>query len=142
MRLTLHTDYALRVMIYLAEHGERLCSIAEISSAYNISHNHLMKVAHALAKADFVVAVRGRNGGLKLARPPEEITVGAIVRKFEDGLELVDCSACVIAPGCGLRGLVGKAMAAFLAVLEDCSLAQLSHGPMTLRSLLAQDPVD
>ena len=129
MRLTLHTDYALRVMVFLTQHPDRLCSISEIARAYGISQNHLMKVAHALVKAGFVASVRGRNGGLRLARPAQEISVGALVRFTEDGFDLVDCGVCVMARGCGLRGLLGKATGAFLAVLDNCSLAELEHGP-------------
>lgn len=128
MRLTLHTDYALRVMIFLTQHPDRLCSISEIARAYGISQNHLMKVAHALVKAEFVASVRGRNGGLRLARPAQDISVGVVVRQMEDGFDLVDCSVCVVARGCGLRGLLGKATGAFLAVLDSCSLADLDHG--------------
>ena len=129
MRLTLHTDYALRVMIFLTQHPDRLCSISEMARAYGISQNHLMKVAHALVKAEFVASVRGRNGGLRLARPAQQISVGAVVRQMEDGFDLVDCSVCVVAHGCGLRGLLGKATGAFLAVLDSCTLADLDHGP-------------
>ncbi|WP_127145386.1 RrF2 family transcriptional regulator [Pelagibacterium montanilacus] len=143
MRLTLHTDYALRVMIYLAGHHDRLCSVSEISGFYKISHNHLTKVAHKLVRAGFVTSVRGRTGGLRLARPAEAIIVGAIVREMEDGFELVDCSGCKIAFGCGLRGLLGRATAAFLAVLDECSLATLAHDPTLFGDILpAQRPSD
>lgn len=135
MRLTLHTDYAVRVMIYLAENPDRLCSISEISTAYEISHNHLMKVAHALVKGGFIKSVRGRSGGLMLARPAKDITVGEIVRQTEEGFDLVDCASCVITSGCGLKGLLGKATAAFLSVLDGCSLADLNHGPVALSQL-------
>lgn len=138
MRLTLHTDYALRVMLYLTENDERLCSIGEISRAYGISHNHLMKVVHGLGKGGFVSSVRGRAGGIQLARPADEITVGSVVRHMEDGFEVVDCSTCVIASGCGLRGLLGRATAAFLAVLDDCRLTDLAHGPHLLSTLWDQ----
>lgn len=130
MRLTLHTDYALRLMIYLSENPERHCSISEVSRAYGISHNHLMKVAHGLVKAGFVTSVRGRTGGLLLARPANEIAVGAIVRQTEEGFDLVDCSTCIIAPGCGLKGLLGQATGAFLAVLDSCTLADLTNSPV------------
>ncbi|GHA33298.1 HTH-type transcriptional regulator NsrR [Devosia pacifica] len=136
MRLTLQTDYALRVAIYLAEHPDRLCSISEIARAYGISHNHLMKVAHGLGKAGFVASVRGRNGGLRLARPASEITVGAIVREMEDGFTLVDCASCIISPLCGLRGLLGQATSAFLAVLDACSLADLHNDRTNVLALL------
>lgn len=135
MRLTLHTDYALRVMIYLTEHRERLCSIGEVSRAYAISHNPLMKIVHTLVKGGFVASVRGRNGGIRLARPASEIKVGSIVRHMEDGFEMAECSGCVIAPGCGLTGLLGQAVAAFIAVLDAASLADLHHRPTLLSSL-------
>lgn len=135
MRLTLHTDYALRVLIYLNAHPQRLCSISEISRAYGVSHNHMMKVVNALAKAGFVAAVRGRGGGVRLARPATETSIGSVVREMEDGFELVDCASCVIAPGCGLTRLLGQASAAFLAVLDNCTLAELPDGPASLLAL-------
>lgn len=135
MRLTLHTDYALRVMIYLAENRGRLCSIGEVSRAYGVSHNPLMKIVHTLVKGGFIASVRGRNGGIRLARPASEITVGSIVRHMEDGFEMADCSGCVVAPVCGLTGLLGQAVAAFLAVLDAVSLADLHHRPALLSSL-------
>jgi Rrf2 family transcriptional regulator, nitric oxide-sensitive transcriptional repressor len=82
-----------------------------------------------LVKAEFVSSVRGRTGGLRLARPAQEISVGAVVRQTEDGFNLVDCGACVVSRGCGLRGLLGKATNAFLDVLDTCSLAELEHSP-------------
>jgi len=97
MRLTRYTDYAMRVLIHLAAHPERLCSIAEISSAYDISQNHLMKVVNDLAREGFVASSRGRNGGIRLGRPAGEIHVGTVVRHTEEGFDLVDCGACVIA---------------------------------------------
>lgn len=142
MRLTLHTDYALRIMILLAQHPDRLWSISEISRSYGISHNHLMKVAHALVKAELVASVRGRKGGLRLARPPEGISVGSVVRQMEDGFDLVDCSACVVGHGCGLRGLLGKATGAFLAVLDSCSLSDLSHTPSLFSFIFQESAVE
>lgn len=127
MRLTLYTDYAVRVMIYLAENNGRLCSIGEIARAYQISHNPLMKVVHALVTGGFAASVRGRNGGIRLGQPAHEITIGSIVRYMEEGFEMADCAACGIAPGCGLRGLLGRAVSAFLAVLDAASLADLEH---------------
>lgn len=130
MRLTRYTDYALRVLLYLAARPERLCSIAEMSSAYAISQNHLMKVVSDLARAGDVASVRGRGGGVRLARPAAEINVGAVVRRTEEGFDLVDCASCVIAPACGLRCALGEAVAAFLAVLDRHSLADLlARGP-------------
>lgn len=135
MRLTLHTDYALRVMIYLAEHHERLCSIGEISRAYAISHNPMMKIVHSLGKGGFLVSVRGRNGGIKLARSADNITMGAIVRFMEGPFEMADCGSCIIAPGCGFKGVLGRAVGAFLDVLDATSLTDLAHGPVPLAQL-------
>ena len=125
MKLTRYTDYALRVLMHLAARPERLSSIAEIARIYRISQNHLMKVVHDLGKAGYVSAVRGRSGGLRLGRPAEEINIGEVVRHTEDGFDLVDCGSCVIAPACGLTGVLGEALRAFMAVLDGYTLADL-----------------
>ena len=140
MRLTRYTDYSLRVLIYLGAHPERTCSIAEIAHAYDISQNHLMKVVHGLRRQDFVTSVRGRSGGVRLARSPDQINVGDLVRRTEDDFCLVDCSECVIAPGCGLIGALGQALAAFMAVLDGCTLADLVRKRTDVRELLDARP--
>jgi Rrf2 family nitric oxide-sensitive transcriptional repressor len=137
MKLTLYTDYALRALMHLAAKPERLASISEISSTYRISHNHLTKVVHDLRKAGFIDAVRGRSGGVRLAQPASEITVGAVVRHTEGGFDLVDCSSCVIAPACALTAALHRALAAFMDVLDGYSLADLVEERKSgLRSLL------
>src|SRR6476661_2740718 len=98
MRLKSYTDYALRVLMHLAAQPDRLSSIAVIARTYRISHNHLTKVVHDLRKQGFVAAVRGRSGGVRLARPASEISVGEVVRHTERTFDLVDCGSCVIAP--------------------------------------------
>lgn len=123
MKLTRYTDYAIRVLMHLAARPERLCSIGEIARTYGISQNHLMKVVHDLRKAGFLAAARGRTGGIRLARPAEEISLGQIVRHTEDGFDLVDCASCVIAPMCGATGVLREATAAFLDVLDRQTLA-------------------
>ena len=125
MRLTRYTDYAMRVLLYLGSHENRLCSIAEIAKAYAISQNHLMKVVNDLVNAGYLQSVRGRHGGIRLARSPETINVGALIRHTEDGLELVDCGSCRIAPACGLTGVLDEALLAFLEVLDRYSLADV-----------------
>ena len=135
MRLTRYTDYAMRVLIHLAAHPERLCSIAEISRTYGISQNHLMKVVNDLARAGFVASSRGRSGGIKLGRPADEINVGAVVRHTEEGFNLVDCGPCVIAPACGLNGMLNQALAAFMGVLDRYTLADLTMRKAELRGL-------
>jgi Rrf2 family nitric oxide-sensitive transcriptional repressor len=127
MRLTRYTDYAMRVLLFLGAQPDRLSSIAEISRAYDISQNHLMKVVHQLGKAGYVATTRGRSGGIRLARPAEKINVGEVVRLTEEGFELVDCGNCVIAPACGLTVALDEALAAFLAVLDRHTLADLLH---------------
>jgi Rrf2 family nitric oxide-sensitive transcriptional repressor len=137
MKLTLYTDYALRALMHLAAKPERLASISEIATTYRISHNHLTKVVHDLRKAGFIDAVRGRSGGVRLARPASEITVGAVVRHTEGGFDLVDCSSCVIAPACALTAALHRALAAFMDVLDGYSLADLVEERKSgLRSLL------
>lgn len=105
MRLTRYTDFAMRVLLYLGRQPERLASIAEIAGAYAISQNHLMKVVNDLVNAGYLESVRGRNGGIRLARAPDEINVGALVRHTEGGFDLVDCESCLIAPACGLTSV-------------------------------------
>lgn len=125
MHLTRYTDYALRVLMYLGARQDRLCSIAEIARAYGISQNHLMKVVHDLGKAGYVASARGRTGGIRLALPAADIRIGAVVRHTEDGFDLVDCPSCRIAPACGLKGVFGEALNAFMAVLDRHTLADL-----------------
>ena len=137
MKLTRYTDYALRVLLYLGARPERLCSISEMSRAYAISQNHLMKVVHDLGKAGFVASVRGRLGGMRLARPPGEIVIGSVVRHTEDGFDLVDCGGCIIAPACGLTGVLREALAAFMAVLDGYTLEDLLAKRIDMLSLFA-----
>lgn len=125
MRLTRYTDYAMRVLLYLGAQPDKVCSIAEIARAYGISQNHLMKVAHDLGKAGYVEGVRGRSGGIRLAKPADRINVGVVVRHTEEGFDLVECGECVIAPACGLTGVLAEALAAFMAVLDGHTLADL-----------------
>lgn len=136
MRLSRHTDYALRVLIHLAAEPDRRASIAEIARAYGISENHLMKVVHMLGRAGFIRTVRGRGGGIALARAPEAIGVGDVVRHGEPDLNLADCGSCVIAPACGLNGALGEALGAFLAVLDRYTIADVTRRRTDLAALL------
>ncbi|SJM56332.1 Nitrite-sensitive transcriptional repressor NsrR [Brevundimonas diminuta 3F5N] len=135
MRLTRYTDYAMRVLLYLGARQDRLCSIAEIAQAYGISQNHLMKVVSDLVNAGYLVSVRGRFGGVRLARPPDQINVGAVVRHTEDGFDLVDCGSCIIAPACGLTGALHQALAAFMKVLDGYTLEGLLSRRVDMASL-------
>jgi Rrf2 family transcriptional regulator, nitric oxide-sensitive transcriptional repressor len=136
MRLTRYTDYSIRVLVHLGVSGEGLCSIAEIARAYDISHNHLMKVVQDLAAAGFVEAVRGRSGGLRLGRAPAEINLGVLVRHTECDFDLVDCSTCAIRPACTLPGILAEATRAFMSVLDRYTLADLLKNGAPLRSIL------
>ena len=134
MRLTHYTDFSLRVLTYLGLRPERLCTISEIAEAYGISRNHLMKVVHELGRAGFIDTVRGRNGGLRLARMPSAIRIGDVVRRMEDDFDIVACfgagtGGCVIAPDCRLAGMLGEALQAFLGVLDGYTLADLIVAP-------------
>jgi Rrf2 family nitric oxide-sensitive transcriptional repressor len=137
MRLTRYTDYAMRVLLYLGARPEKVCSIGEIARAYGISQNHLMKVGHELGKAGYVEGVRGRSGGIRLARPADRINVGDVVRGTEEGFDLVECGSCVIAPACGLTGVLDEALAAFMAVLDRYTLADLLKKRSKLLNLFA-----
>ena len=137
MKLTRYTDYALRVLLYLGARPERVCSISEMSRAYSVSQNHLMKVVHDLGKAGFVASVRGRLGGIRLARPPAEIVIGSVIRHTEDGFDLVDCGSCIIAPACGMTGVLREALAAFMAVLDGYTLDDMLAKRVDMLSLFA-----
>ncbi|MBX3447582.1 MAG: Rrf2 family transcriptional regulator [Parvibaculaceae bacterium] len=142
MRLTMHTDYALRLLMHLALAPDRLVTISEVAEAYAISRNHLVKVAHELGKEGFVETVRGRGGGLRLARLPEQIGIGEVVRAMEEDFRIVECfdrkiNACCIAPACRLKHLLADALNAWLAVLDGATLADLVARPAPLRRLLA-----
>lgn len=137
MRLTLFTDYALRVLMHLAADPDRQSSVGEIARDFAISRNHLTKVVNGLARAGYVASARGRGGGIRLARPAEQVVVGEVIRLTEDGFELFDCGACVIAPACGLTPVVNEALAAFLAVLDRYTLADLIARKEAMRALFA-----
>ena len=142
MRLTLHPDYALRLLMHLALAPGRLVTISEVAEAYGISRNHLVKVAHELGKEGFVETLRGRGGGLRLARAPEDISIGHVVRVMEEDFRIVECfdngtNSCCIAPACRLKHLLREALEAWIAVLDGATLADLVTRPAPLRRLLA-----
>ena len=133
MRLTLFTDYTLRVLIYLGTQraGDRLTTIDDISE------NHLMKIVHHLAKQGYIETTRGKGGGMRLARAPEQINIGAVVRGAEETLAVVECfqegnQNCPIMAACALRTTLGRAMRAFFEVLDGQTLADLLQPKATL----------
>jgi Rrf2 family nitric oxide-sensitive transcriptional repressor len=131
VHLTLHADYSLRVLLYLAARPERLVSTQEVSEAYGISKNHLVRVVQALGKHGFIEVRPGRSGGLTLARAPSEISLGQVFRVTEPDFHLVECfdrqtNTCPIAPACGLKGMLFEARDAFLAVLDKYTLADVT----------------
>lgn len=133
MQLTLHTDYALRVLLYLSHFPDRRIGTEEISTAYGISKNHLVRVVHTLAEGGFVRVTVGRSGGLNLGREPGEIRLGAVVRATEASFRLVEChdsvtNTCPIVPVCGLKSMLDTALNAFLAELDKHTLADLVNG--------------
>ncbi len=140
MHITQHTDYALRVLIYLGACPGRRVTVKEVAERFDISRSHLMKIVNRLVIDGFVDGARGKGGGLQLARPPGQIVVGDIVRRMEPGLDLVECfranSTCLLTAGCRLKGAFHSALAAFMAVLDNVTLADLLADPPQLRRVL------
>ena len=140
MRLTDYTDYGLRALMYAAIQPERLVTIQEIADAFQIPHSHLMKIVHALGKTGFLVTVRGRKGGVKLAKAPDEIRIGHVVRALEPDFRMAQCFSqdhdqCVIVSVCSLRGTMQRALDAYLTVLDGSTLADLIARGDALRML-------
>lgn len=129
MNITRFTDYALRTLMYVALYQERLITIKEVAERYQISKNHLMKIVQELNIQGYLVAVRGKNGGIRLGCSPSEINIGKLVRKMEKDSILVECfgqdNCCVISPACQLKHLFAEAMESFFMCLEQYTLADL-----------------
>lgn len=131
MRLSAMTDYAMRLLMYVGQHPDRLCTISEIAQAYGISQAHLMKITHRLAQRGWITTVRGKNGGMRLALAPQDISLGAVVRDTENDLALVACMAkgnrnqCTLTGQCGLKGIVQGALEQFMQHLDAYTLADI-----------------
>ena len=143
MRLTVFSDYTLRVLMYLALDRTRLATIPEIAAAYGISENHLMKVVHQLARAGVVKSMRGKGGGIRLARAPEDIRLGEIVRVSEGDAPIVEClssepNACRISSSCRLKGVLVDAFDTLYASLDEHTLADLVEKPRALTQALTR----
>ena len=139
MQLTRFTDYGLRILTYLAlKPEEELANITEVTELYDLSRNHVVKIVHSLSKAGFLQTIRGKGGGIRLQRPPEKIGLGDLVRHLEPSLDIVDCDipVCRINQVCQLRPILDEARDAFLAVLDNYTLADLIAKPEPLRKVL------
>jgi Rrf2 family nitric oxide-sensitive transcriptional repressor len=144
MRLTYFTDYSLRVLIYMATAPEGRATIAEIARSFDISENHLTKVAHFLGKEGLLLNVRGRGGGLRLALPPGEINVAHVVRKTEGGDVPAECfkpddNKCSLTGRCKLESVLGEAIDSFYAVLGRYTLADLVKNRAVIAKVLFRD---
>lgn len=134
MRLTSFTDYGLRMLMRMASTPDRAYSSAELASELGLSRNHLAKIMQSLSRADLIVTRRGGGGGAVLARPPEEIRLGAVVRLLEDGQPLVECLAddggrCSLDGNCRLKARLKSAEATFLDHLDRSTLADIALAP-------------
>lgn len=142
MRMTMYTDFSLRLLMYLAIRptGEK-ATVPDIAASYGISKNHLMKVAQHLSKLGYIESTRGRGGGVKLLHAPSEINVGKVVRQMEDDFYIVECfdqerNSCPITPVCSLKHALGRALQAYLAVLDEYTLQDLANNPLELLTFL------
>lgn len=141
MRLTAFTDYSLRVLMFLAAEPDRRATVGEICAAFDVKANHLTKVVHHLAKRGWVSTVRGKGGGLTLARPAAQIRIGEVVRDTEGQALPAECfsaeaSHCAIVSHCRLKGVLGEAVQAFHAVLDRYTLADITANRQQLVQLL------
>ena len=139
-RLTLNTDFALRVLIHVGLCGHKLTRINDIAQSFGISKAHLMKVVNDLSRNGYLETVRGRNGGIRLMREPRHINIGQVVRDTENQLGVIGClerrGYCPIERACVLRSALQDATQAFLAVLDAYTLADLIKPQRALSSLL------
>jgi len=141
VRLTRYTDYCVRVLIYVGLKGDHPSTTREIADAFGISKNHLMKVVYDLGVKGYLTNTRGKRGGIRLGRPPEEISLGALIRDAEDSMALTEClpggdGQCLIQPACALRGVMAEALGEFFAVLDRCTLADMIEPQTNLARLL------
>lgn len=132
MRLTLYTDYSLRVLLYLALHADKTVTISELADFYKISRNHLVKVVHELGLSGYILTTRGKRGGIRLARTPDQIVVGEVIRQTEPDFDLLEClnpdaDQCVITHTCRLKSVLFTARGNFLGELDKYTLADLTE---------------
>lgn len=142
MQLTSFTDYSLRVLVYAAVHRESRCQTADVAGLFGISRHHVVKVVNELAHLGYLDTMRGRDGGFRLALPPDQVRLGDVVRRTEGSIAIVECfdpatNTCPLLPACGLKDALGEAFAAFLAVLDRRTLADLMAEPRWLARMKA-----
>ncbi len=147
MRLTNYSDYALRLLMYVAAKKDSYVTIGEVARAYGISKNHLMKIAHHLALAGILKTARGRNGGLCLAMPAAEINIGRVMRLLEAPSPLVECfdpstNTCVITDTCSLKHVLRYALEDFFKRLDQYSLADLAVERNKFSTLILDETKD
>ncbi len=128
MQLTIFTDYGLRMLMFLAAHGDRLCSVREIAGHYGVSYNHMVKVAHRLAQLGYIESSKGKGGGLRLAKDAGETRLGDLIQALEPGMRIVECfdrdtNTCRITKSCRLKHYLFDARQAFLVSLNSRTLA-------------------
>lgn len=141
MRLTQFSNFAIRVLMYAGLRQPRLSTVPDIANAYGVSYDHLKKAAAELCRLKYLEAVRGRGGGLRLAKPPEHIRIGDVIRQTEGDLILVECfdpagNTCPLVSACQLRVALREALAAFFDVLDRYTLADLIRSPEQLSPLI------
>ena len=145
MQLNAFTDYALRVLVYAAARPDERCLTSDVASAFGISRHHMVKVVNGLQHLGYIETTRGRTGGFTLARPPEDIRVGDVVRRTESAMVIVECfdrhtNTCPLAQACGLKGALAEAFTAFLAALDRYSIADMVARPRWASTLLTLAP--
>jgi len=139
MKLTHHTDYSLRVLMFLSvQTNNSLITIENISSHFDIPRNHLTKIVHQLAKQGYVKTVRGKNGGICLAQSPDTMNLGDIIHTMENNIEVVNCQkpACPLISQCALKGVLNEAQHAFFSTLQKYNLADITQQPEKIKNLL------
>ena len=140
MQLSRFTDYTLRVLFFVATNKERLVTLAEIASCYDISVEHLRKVVHALSKSGYLATYRGKNGGIRLAKPAAEINLGHIIAEAEGRQPLINCGQqmCLLTGFCTLQNILADAQKVFMQELEKHTLADMLDNPQMTSTLIQQ----
>ncbi len=130
MQISKFTDYSFRTLIYLAKNTDETCIIDDIALDLNISKDHLKKVVNKLAKSNYIISTKGRNGGLKLGLDPKDINLGEVFKLTEENLSLVECmnnnSLCtLIEDGCRLKGILSNSLNLFIGEVSKYTLKDI-----------------